>query len=75
VQGVPPKCDISPSTEFWGPHFRGICVFANCNTNTLSFTYDFGDCHTNDIGLDGKTFFTGSKNLQVKEVEVLEITD
>jgi hypothetical protein len=35
----------------------------------------FGYTYTNDTGLDGKMFFTGSKNFKVKEIEVFEITD
>jgi hypothetical protein len=28
-----------------------------------------------DTGLDGQTFFTGSRNFKVKEIEVFEITN
>jgi hypothetical protein len=58
----------------FGPSFGGdIAVFDNCN-NTGSSIYLFGNSYTNDTGLDGSTFFTGSLNFQVKEVEVFEIT-
>jgi hypothetical protein len=58
-----------------GPHFWDIVVSGNCNANTLSVTYNFGNSYTNDTGLDGETFFTGSENFEVKEIEVFEITD
>jgi hypothetical protein len=56
-----------------GPHFWDIYVFNNCNTNTSSGTY-LGYSYTNNTGLDGKTFFTGSDRFQVKEIEVFEIS-
>jgi hypothetical protein len=59
----------------WGPHFCDIWVRDNCNANTNSRTESLGDNYTNDTGLDGKTFFTGSRDFQVKEIEVFEITD
>jgi hypothetical protein len=58
-----------------GPQFPGIWVYDNCNANTFSNTDGFGDIYTNDTGLDGDTFFTGSVLFQVKEIEVFEITD
>jgi hypothetical protein len=58
-----------------GPHFRDIGVFDNCNANTDSFTFQFGLNYTNDTGLDGTIFFTGSCHFQVKEIEVFEIVD
>jgi hypothetical protein len=59
-----------------GPHFNGdIAVYDNCNANTDSFTRYFGYAYVNDTGLDGKTFFTGSGEFTVKEIEVFEITD
>jgi hypothetical protein len=65
-----------------GPSFYDIVVYANCNANTSSSTSWFGDSYTehcgenytNDPGVDGKTFFTGSRNFQVKEIEVFEIS-
>jgi hypothetical protein len=39
------------------------------------YTGGFGDVYTNDTGLDGATFFTGSRNFKVREIEVFEITD
>jgi hypothetical protein len=59
----------------WGPCFGDIGVSDMCNTNTHSFTCNFGESYTNDTGLDGKTFFTPSKNFQGKEIEVFEIKD
>jgi hypothetical protein len=59
----------------YGPHFCDIRVFGNCNTNTKSSTYFFGEHYTNDTGQEGETVFTGSKIFQVKEIEVIEITD
>jgi hypothetical protein len=58
----------------WGPNFCDIGVYDNCNANTDSYTSHFGDHYTNDTGLDGKTFFTGSGGFRVKEIEVFEIT-
>jgi hypothetical protein len=56
-----------------GPNFYDVGVLDNCNTNTASFTYPFGSHYTNDTGLNGNTFFTGSGRFQVKESEVFEI--
>jgi hypothetical protein len=58
-----------------GPYFWDIQVSSDCNVNTESNTYDFGDNYTNNTGLDRQTFFTGSEEFQVKEIEVFEITD
>jgi hypothetical protein len=60
-----------------GPHFWDIRVSNNCNANTISWAFWDGsdDVYINDTGLDGNTFFTGSKYFQVKEIEVFEITD
>jgi hypothetical protein len=57
-----------------GPCFGDMDVRDNCNANTNSFT-ELGYTCTNDTGLDGRTFFTGSMNFKVKEIEVFEITD
>jgi hypothetical protein len=57
----------------WSPCFADIRVSDNCNTNTKSATY-LSYAYTNDTGLNSKTFFTGSENFQVKEIEVFEIT-
>jgi hypothetical protein len=58
-----------------GPNFCDITVSDSCNANTSSHTIYFGNNYTNDTGVDGKTFFTGSMCFQVKEIEVFEITD
>jgi hypothetical protein len=58
-----------------GPHFFDIAVCDQCNANTSSSTSNFGSSYTNDTGLNGKTFFTGSDDFQVKEIEVFEIKD
>jgi hypothetical protein len=57
-----------------GPHFCDIYVWDNCNANNGSRTSLFGNSYTNDTGLDGKTFFTGSHKFQVKEIEVFQIS-
>jgi hypothetical protein len=46
-----------------GPSFWDIRVSANCNENTGSFASFDGsnDSYINDTGLDGETFFTGSR--------------
>jgi hypothetical protein len=60
----------------WSPCFGvDINVYVNCNANTNSFTPVFGRSYTNDTGLDGKTFFTGSQKFNAKEIEMFEITD
>jgi hypothetical protein len=59
----------------FGPDIYDISVSDNCNANTDSYTTHFGSSYTNDAGLDGETFFTGSKGFQVKEIEVFEITE
>jgi hypothetical protein len=58
-----------------GPIFNDICVFSigNAKRNRDSSASSFGENYTNDTGLAGKTFFTGSPNYQVKEIEVFEI--
>jgi hypothetical protein len=69
--------------ECWGPCFCDIGVADLCHTNNKSYTwrsgiflsYRFGDTYTNNTGLDGKTFFTGSDQFQVKQIEVFEITN
>jgi hypothetical protein len=57
----------------WGPSFVDIYVADNCNTDTRSYICSLGQSYINDTGLQGNTFFTGSKNFQVKEIEVFEI--
>jgi hypothetical protein len=57
-----------------GPHFGDIHVSDDCNADTCSWTHQFGSSYKNDTGLDGETFFTGSENFRVKEIEVFEIT-
>jgi hypothetical protein len=60
----------------FGPRFGldDIYVSDNCNTNTRSCT-SLGRVYTNDTGLHGEVVFTGSRDFQVKEIEVFEITD
>jgi hypothetical protein len=58
----------------FGESLNGISVCNHCNTNT-SNSASFGYSYTNDTGLDGQTFFTGSVYFQVKEIEVFEIKD
>jgi uncharacterized coiled-coil protein SlyX len=57
-----------------GPVFGDILVYDNCNAHTDSFTW-LGVGYTNDTGPDGETVFTGSADLQVREIEVFEIPD
>jgi hypothetical protein len=57
-----------------GPDFDDMTVEDNCNTNTDSLTGTFGSTYTNDTGLDEEIFFTGSKDFEVKEIEVFEIS-
>jgi hypothetical protein len=58
----------------WGPDFWNIRVSDHCNENSKSDSY-LGSSYTNDTGLDGKTFFTGSRQFQVKEIEVFEVVE
>jgi uncharacterized coiled-coil protein SlyX len=58
-----------------GPHFCDIGVSGNCNQNTDSYADYFGHSYANDTGLDGQTFFTGSREFTVKEIEMFEIAD
>jgi hypothetical protein len=54
----------------YGPSFSGdIGVLASYSASTC-----LGDSYTNDTGLDGRTFFTGSHDCKVKEIEVFEIS-
>jgi hypothetical protein len=57
-----------------GPRFNAIGVADNCNRNTESNIY-VGRNYINDTGMDNYTVLTGSKDFQVKEIEVFEITD
>jgi hypothetical protein len=63
------------SNSWWGPYFYDMIVSDNCHANSFSETSNFGTTYTNDTGMDGATFFTGSGTFQVKEIEVFEITD
>jgi hypothetical protein len=65
------SCDSKLCPSFVG----GFSVSDNCSTNTNSRASSFGLCYTNDTGLNGEMFLTGSWNFQVKEIEVFEITD
>jgi hypothetical protein len=58
-----------------GPHFCDIGVSDNCNANTDCFNLYFGDSYAYGTGMDGNTFFTGSSDFTVMEIEVFEITD
>jgi hypothetical protein len=62
-------CCVSTS----GPHFRDIGVYHHCNANAGNLADCFGPSYTNDTGLDGKAFFTGSEFFKVKEMEVFEM--
>jgi hypothetical protein len=57
-----------------GPSFWDVQVYDECNANPDSYTY-LGSSYTNDTRLDNDVVFTGSKDFQVKEIEVFEITD
>jgi hypothetical protein len=59
----------------WGPHLYDILVVNNCDANTDSYTSRFGSTYGNDTGEDGETFFTGSQQFRVREIEVFEITN
>jgi hypothetical protein len=62
------KCDSAS-----GPSFFDIFVSDYCNSNTDSWTDEFGLRYTNDTGMKGGTFLIGANYFQVKEIEVFEI--
>jgi hypothetical protein len=77
----PLKLDQKQSAIFCGDSSEGptfgdgdISVSNNCNSNTDSHTSFFNNVYTNDTGLDSETFFTGSRNFTVRDIEVFEIT-
>jgi hypothetical protein len=58
-----------------GPWFgRDILVSDNCNTNTNSFAVS-GFFYSRGPEVGRKIVFTGSRNFQVQEIEVFEITN
>jgi hypothetical protein len=67
-------CDSNsgPTFGYGGPD---ICIYENCQADTDSSTWYFGKTYTNGTGLDGETFFIGSENFTVKEIELFEIID
>jgi hypothetical protein len=56
------------------PFYWDIRVSDCCNANTNSGADNFGYIYTDDTGPDAQTFLTGSRNLQVNENDVFEIT-
>jgi hypothetical protein len=64
------SCDSGGS-----PDFCDVGVSDNSDRNTDSCAGAFGLSYTNDTGLNGETFFTGSAYFKVSEIEVFEITD
>jgi hypothetical protein len=76
----PNFCDIDISDNcnaFYAPKdddliYVGIGLFGNFGRSS---TCHFGSSYTNDTGLDGTTFFTGSENFQVEKIEVFGITE
>jgi hypothetical protein len=67
--------NISGCVDPRGPAFgNDIRVSPNCNADTKSYT-SLGCVYTNDTNLDGTKFFTGSRDFQVKEIEIYEITE
>jgi hypothetical protein len=67
------NCDSKCGSCF-GCYPTDIAVLENCDANTGNFT-SIGFNYTNDTGLNKDEVFTGSKYFQVKEIEVLEITE
>jgi hypothetical protein len=57
-----------------GPCFRDITVSDNCNASTCRSTCP-GYTYTNDTGLHANRVLTGSREFQVKEIEVFQIRD
>jgi hypothetical protein len=57
-----------------GPSFSELSVSDGCDGNNDSRADPFEHCYLNDTGLKDAEVFTGSRNFQVKEIEVFEIT-
>jgi hypothetical protein len=59
----------------YGPYFGSgadICVSDKCNVNADIYS-SFGYTYKNDSGVEGEKLFAGSRNFEVKEIEVFEI--
>jgi hypothetical protein len=59
----------------WGPRFWDFDIADRCNASAESWCDIFGQTYNNDTGLNGRTFFTGARHFQVKEIEVFQVTD
>jgi hypothetical protein len=59
----------------WGPTFGegDIFVSANANEGESSYARYFGDAYKNDTKVSGTTFFTGSANFTLQDIEVFEL--
>jgi hypothetical protein len=62
----------------WGPCFDDdLLLCKDCNVNSESYTYFFGQTSINDTGMGGdpgkSTFLVGVSKFQVEEIEVFEI--
>jgi hypothetical protein len=55
--------------------FSGDIIVHHNYMGTISSYTNLGQSYTNDTGLDGKTFFTGSEYFSAKEIEIFEISD
>jgi hypothetical protein len=60
---------------YFGDNFADMRVDDGCNSFAGSHTNGLDSAYTNDTGLDGKSFCTGSTLFAAREIEVFEITD
>jgi hypothetical protein len=66
---------ISSRAPVFGHGQSDFCIYKNCNANIGNYTGSFGNTYTNNTRLNGRTFFIGSEQFAVREIEVFEITD
>jgi hypothetical protein len=70
------KCMAITCWPGWGPHFNDIAISNDPMDDIYNTkTRDFGQCYTNDTGLEGRTFFTGSPGFRAMDIEVFQISN
>jgi hypothetical protein len=63
------------SGPFFGYAPPDLSVAGNATGELKSYTHGFGTTYTNDSGMDGRTFFTGSRYFTVHEIEMFEVIE
>jgi hypothetical protein len=59
-----------------GPSLAGgVSVADNCNENKQSYALNVGNHDINETGMEGKTFFHGSRYCDVAEIQGVQILD